>query len=99
MRHTKTLSAIAAMILLSLFCIDAIAATGGLQKAQTTTTEVTTQIYAIIGAGVGLYLLYVGFMCKMGRQAWAEFFLAMGHVALVGGSLAAGTYMWSLFAA
>lgn len=86
------------LALTALGSVEAFAANGGLQKAQTATDEIKTMIYAIVGSASGLYLLYIGIMAKMGKQSWSDFFMGMFQVAIVGASLVLGTYFWGLFA-
>lgn len=73
-------------------------ALGGLDKAQTTGSEIKTGLYALVGVVALIYMIYLGVMAFTEKKSWSDFGWGAVHVALVGGSTALASWAWSLFA-
>jgi type IV secretory pathway VirB2 component (pilin) len=85
----------AAALALTAMTSPAFAQLGGLQKATTTAQDVTTGVYAFVGACAGLYLLYLCIMAFMERKQWSDVFMGVVHVAIAGGSVVLGAWAWA----
>jgi hypothetical protein len=69
-----------------------------LTAAQTAASSVQTGVYAIVGTLAIIYLLYLGVMAFTEKKTWGDFGWGVVYVSFVGGSIALGTWAWSLFA-
>lgn len=72
-------------------------ALGGLDKAKTAAEDIKTGLYAVVGVVAIIYLIWMGVMAFAEKKSWADFGWAVIYVALVGASIAIGTWAWSLF--
>lgn len=97
----KTLNAnrkkTAIVLALSAMATNALAL-GGLDVAETTAEDIKNGVYAIVGICALIYLLYIGVMAFFEKKQWADFAMAVVHVAVVGGSSALGAWAWVTFA-
>ena len=72
-------------------------ALGGLDKAKSTTEDIKTGLYALVGVGSAIYLLYIGIMAFTEKKSWSDFGWAVVHVAVVGASITLAGWAWSAF--
>ncbi|MDM0029123.1 TrbC/VirB2 family protein [Variovorax saccharolyticus] len=86
------------LLLVSMHGLSLAGTIGGLQKAQSTTEDIKIGLYALVGSGAGLYLLYLGLMAKLERKSWSDFGMGIVHVGVVGAALTLGTWAWAMFA-
>jgi len=87
------------LVWISLACTPAFAGTlGGLQKATSVAKDVRDGMYALLGVGVFLYLIYLAIMAFTEKKTWADFGWGVVYVAVAGGIIAIGEWAWSLFA-
>lgn len=73
-------------------------ALGGLDKAQSTATEVKTGIYALVGVIAMLYMIYLAVMAFTEKKSWSDFGWGVVYVSLAGASVALASWAWGLFA-
>lgn len=71
---------------------------GGLDTAKTQVTTIRTALYAIVGIGAGLYLLWQAVLCWNGKKDWSDMVPAIIHVAIAGGAITLATWAWSTLA-
>jgi len=73
-------------------------ALGGLDTATSTANTIKTGLYAFVGVLSLIYLLWMGVMAFSEKKSWADFGWGLVYVSLVGGSVAIGSWAFSLFA-
>ena len=71
---------------------------GGLSTAQSSVSEITTAVYALVGVAAGAYLLWQAVLCWNGKKDWSDMIPALVHVAVAGGSITAAAWAWSALA-
>ena len=71
---------------------------GGLDTAKTQVTAIRTALYAIVGIGAGLYLLWQAVLCWNGKKDWSDMVPAIIHVAIAGGAITLATWAWETLA-
>lgn len=92
-QHRKVAAALAIAALQS----NALAL-GGLDKAKTAGEDIKTGLYALVGVVALIYLIYLGVMAFTEKKSWADFGWGVVYISLVGGSVALGSWAWTLFA-
>lgn len=76
----------------------AFALNGGFSTVTSTTQQVQTWIYAIVGVVAIIILLINVFMVWAKRSTWGDFLQTAGWVAMGGGCVTAATWLYGLFA-
>jgi hypothetical protein len=71
-------------------------AAGGVSGATAGISTAQTVIYSLLGAGAALYILIQGFLLKIKKIGWNNFFMAFIEVAVVAGSPALAVWFWDL---
>lgn len=90
----KALVVTIAMVLSS----RAFALNGGFNTVSSTTSQVQSWIYAIVGVVAIIILLINVFMVWGKRSTWADFLQTAGWVAVGGGCITLATWLYGLFA-
>ncbi|MDR2207480.1 MAG: TrbC/VirB2 family protein [Azoarcus sp.] len=86
------------LALMSLMASPAFAASvGGLDKAKSLGEEIKTGLYALLGVGATIYLIYLAFMAFTEKKTWADFGWGVVYVCIAGGVTALATWAWSAF--
>ena len=71
---------------------------GGLNEAQSNLTAIKTWGITIAGVGAVVYLLWKGVETWRGRGDWADFGMAVVHVALAGAAATLAAWAFGVFA-
>lgn len=90
----KSFAIVVAMLLSS----RAFALNGGFSTVTSTTQQVQTWIYAIVGVVAIIILLITVMMVFAKRATWGDFLQTAGWVAAGGGSITFATWLYGLFA-
>ncbi|EXS50733.1 putative membrane protein [Acinetobacter baumannii 1406589] len=90
----KAIAITIAMVLSS----RAFALNGGFNTVSSTTSQVQTWIYAIVGVVAIIILLINVFMVWAKRSTWGDFLQTAGWVAMGGGCITFATWLYGLFA-
>lgn len=88
----------AAVVTASLASSSAFALSGGFNEVTSTTQQVQTWIYAIVGVVAIIIILVNVFMVWAKRSTWGDFVQTAGWIALGGGSVSLATWLFGLFA-
>lgn len=86
-----------ATLLLTCMPVLAFAAGGGLDEATDAIDEFQTWLYAFMGVGVLVYMIYQIGMAMMEKISWSDVAMAVGKVAAAGGSVILATWAWSIW--
>ena len=92
LKHSKSLTL--AMLLLA----SGAAMAGGLDSANSFASTFKVWLYGFVGITSVIYLLIKGVQVKMQKATWGDFGQACAWVAVLGGTPAAATFMWSIWA-
>jgi len=96
-RMTNWLGRIGLYFFGALVSSPAFAQIGGLEQAKGIAEDVKMGMYAILGVGVFLYLIYLAIMAFTERKTWADFGWGVVYVAIAGAIIKIGEWAWSLF--
>lgn len=94
---TKRVLSTAGVVAVEIYSTSA-HALAGLDTATSTATEIKTGMYAFVGVGALIYLIYLALMAFTEKKTWADFGMGVVHVSFAGAALALGTWAWGLFA-
>jgi type IV secretory pathway VirB2 component (pilin) len=75
----------------------AIAAGGGLSRANDEANNFRLWLYGFLGVIAVIVLLYYGLCAWFERKSWSDFAMACVGVAVVGAAPSIATYLWTLF--
>ncbi|MGR5298442.1 conjugal transfer protein [Vibrio mediterranei] len=72
-------------------------ASGGLPKATSFLSDITSWAYGFLGTATLLYCVYLVVMALLEKKQWGDVFIGMGKTAAAGGVIVAATYMWDIW--
>lgn len=77
--------------------MDAFAAGGGLNAANTEANNIKSWAYKFLGIVAIGYIIFNVIMAYVGRKGWGEVFMAIVYAAIGGASIVLGEWAWSIW--
>ncbi|MGY3883808.1 TrbC/VirB2 family protein [Aeromonas veronii] len=93
----NTATKFAAAVLLAAVATTPAFAAGGLNAATTALSDLKTWLFAFVGIGALVYLLYCVGMAFMERKTWGDVGMGLVYCTLAGGAVYGGTWALELF--
>ena len=95
---TATYVVFALIACLAMFVsVDAFAAGGGLDAANTEATNIKNWAYKFLGIAAIGYIIFNVVMAYVGRKSWGEVFMAVVYAAIAGAAIVLGQWAWGIW--
>ncbi|EGQ9333586.1 TPA: conjugal transfer protein [Vibrio cholerae] len=72
-------------------------AAGGLDKATNAVENFKFWLYSFLGVCCFVYMLWQVGLALMDKQSWNDVLMAIGKIAIAGGSILAAEFAWSIW--
>jgi len=96
MKISKKITTVAMLFLLSLLSMTALGQ--GLEEATDAVQEFQDWMYVILGIASVMYIMYNVGMAMSDKKTWGDVGMAIGLVAVAGGSITAATWAFGIWA-
>lgn len=95
---TTTYVVFALIACLALFVsVDAFAAGGGLNAANSEANNIKNWAYKFLGIAAIGYIIFNVIMAYVGRKGWGEVFMAVVYAAIAGAAIVLGEWAWGIW--
>ncbi|MCC4959771.1 MULTISPECIES: conjugal transfer protein [Klebsiella pneumoniae complex] len=97
MRDLKISGLIKQFGLFVFLMVPVLAQAAGLDAGTSALSTFETWMYTILGTGALCFLIYRVIQAMLDHIGWMQVVISLGYVALAGGIVVVGDYMWSIW--